>query len=135
MVSWNDIVKNAPTGGDFLKADEKERLYSEQEAFAIIGARPRVDTTFGDQTHFIVRLASDKNTDRTLAFAHNTYREGVAQQCVQAIEAGEAVGPCYLRKFRTKMGNDAWEISGEPLDPKPATNPTTPAATGAGLPF
>jgi hypothetical protein len=136
MVSWTDVVKDAPTGGDFLTKDDKERMYVGQIAFAIIGARPKVDTTFGDQTHYIVRLADDKTTDRTLAFSHNSYREGTAQAAQTIIDAGNGpVGPCYLRKFKTKIGNEAWEISGEPLENKPAASAAAPAVVDADLPF
>ncbi|MBA2505064.1 MAG: hypothetical protein H0V29_03870 [Thermoleophilaceae bacterium] len=142
MVNWTQIVEESPGGGDFLKKEDKDRMYLEQIAFAIVNTRPRIDTTFGDQTHYIVRLADARDTDRTLAFSHNSYREGTANTAQGHIDAGNGpIGPCYLRKFQTKTGNEAWELSGEPLDPKPGSSKPTnggqgsPAVVGDDLPF
>jgi hypothetical protein len=133
MASLEDALKNATNSSGYLNAEDKERLFVTQEMFAVVGARPMIETEFGPQTHFRVKLGSDRETTYTMAFGHNDSRAELAKSMQALLDSGEPyVGPIYLRKFHTKKGNDAWVFNSEPLDPKPDKNGRTMASMASG---
>ena len=135
--SFTEILDEAPAAGAYLSGDEKRQLYEAQAPFFIVHASPCVDTTYGPQTQFSVKLKGQSEV-RNLAFSHNGYRQAIAEGVVKAITGGmEAIGPCYLHKFATSKGNDAWSIADKKLDTLPAATAGVKATDGAddGLPF
>ena len=120
------------SGGDFLSAEEKEALFASGTPFYIVGAEPKSDTRFGDQTMFYIRAKEAFGEEqRTFALKHNSFRENLAKNIVQALANGSAAaGPFWLGKFTTNSGHTAWDMLAE----KPAAGVTRGIADGAPAP-
>lgn len=128
IASAADLLRES-SGGDFLSAEEKEALFSSGTPFYIVGAQPKEDTRFGDQTMFQIRSKEAFGEEqRTLALKHNSFRENLAKNIAVALANGvQAAGPFWLGKFTTNSGHTAWDMLAE----KPAAGTTRGIAEGA----
>lgn len=133
-ISLNDI--DLPSG-DFLSADEKERMRSNQEPFFLTGGEPKTlnsaqpvkdngEQNFQTIYQIIVRdPSSGEEQERLLGLGHSRRREALA---VAAVQASDKIGPCYLDKLPpSRPGiSGAWVITG-------TKNPQlAPATAGKG---
>ena len=120
-ISLNDL--DLPSG-DFLSADEKDRMWKNQEPFFITGGEPKVintaepvkkDGTQNFQTIYEI-IVRDPETgeeqERLLGLGHSRRREALV---IAAVQATDKIGPCYLDQLPpSRPGyNGAWTINGQ----------------------
>jgi hypothetical protein len=101
-------------GGSYLTGDEKNALYESRVPFVVVDAQPRVESAYGEQTVFTIKIKGEEE-QRRLAFTHNDGRERIAAAMKHHLDNGEQwLGPLWLGKW-SNGGRSGWEIvSAEP---------------------
>jgi hypothetical protein len=100
-------------GGSYLTGDEKNALYESRVPFVVVDAQPRVESAYGEQTVFTIKIKGEEE-QRRLAFTHNDGRERIATAMRTLLDQGEQyVGPIYLGKW-TNGGRSGWELVSTP---------------------